>query len=167
MCPWPNCTAFQRNTMRRRRVQARMWCMMREREPSTATPFFTLSSSLAPSMSWWPSPTGFTTMTTRLRSFWTGAGQCSGSRWPPVGCVSSSTCGPSSPPSSAQSALWPSCNITCGLDVAGRKLTLWAERLPQTSLTLKHNPTLPSVFEMEDYLLPFILYASVYFVLQC
>lgn len=107
------------------------------------------------------------TMTTRLRSFWTGAGQCSGSRWPPVGCVSSSTCGPSSPPSSAQSALWPSCNITCGLDVAGRKLTLWAERLPQTSLTLKHNPTLPSVFEMEDYLLPFILYASVYFVLQC
>lgn len=107
------------------------------------------------------------TTTTRLRSFWTGAGQCSGSRWPPVGCVSSSTCGPSSPPSSAQSALWPSYNITCGLDVAGWKLTLWAERLPQTSHTLKHNPTLPSVFEMEDYLLPFILYASVYFVLQC
>uniref|UniRef100_A0A3Q1FSW3 Serine incorporator 5 n=1 Tax=Acanthochromis polyacanthus TaxID=80966 RepID=A0A3Q1FSW3_9TELE len=33
------------------------------------------------------------------------------------------------------------------------------------SFTLKHNPTLPSAFQMEDYLLPFVLYASLYLTL--
>lgn len=31
--------------------------------------------------------------------------------------------------------------------------------------TLKHTPTLPSQVDMEDYLLPFVLYASFYFSL--
>lgn len=123
--------------MRRRQpAQARAWCMTSGREPSTATPTFTRSSSWDPFMSWWPLQTGFSkwllilsnwpsqnvcydtldfysslcvsfeVMTTiLLRSCWRGAGQCSGSKWVPVGSVSFSTCGPSSLPWSARSAL--------------------------------------------------------------
>jgi len=47
------------------------------------------------------------TMAIRSRSCWTGAGRCSGSRWPPAGSASPSTCGPSWLPWSAPSALRP------------------------------------------------------------
>ena len=50
--------------------------------------------------------------TIRLRSCWTAAGRCSGSRWPPVGSVSSSTCGPSLLRWSAQSVLRRRTQIT-------------------------------------------------------
>lgn len=97
----------QMTTMRRRLVQARMWYMMSEREPYIAIPTSTLSFSWARSTSWWLPPTGSTTITTRSRSCWTGAGRCSGSKWPRAGFVSSSICGPSWPPWSAQNALRP------------------------------------------------------------
>lgn len=115
-------------------------------------------------------------MTIRLRSCWRGAGLCSGSRWPLAGSVSSSTSGLWLLPWSARSVLRPEMLMTPlgsgssdSWDVGRHKLARWAKGPPQPPFTLKHNSTLPSALGMEDYLLPFVLYASVcfYVVWQC
>lgn len=106
------------------------------------------------------------TTITRLRSCWTEAGPCSGSRWPPVGSVSSSTCGPSSLPWSAPSALKP----RTATSVAGilwktfsRRCDAEPRNLHRRPFTVKHNPVLlPSALKMEHYLLPFALYLGVF-----
>lgn len=84
----------------------------------------------------------------RLKNCWTGAGQCSGSRWPPAGSVSSSTCGPSSLPWCAQSASRPRPHITKlesgfsdSWDVARQKLSRWAKGPPQAPFFLPWNTT--------------------------
>lgn len=76
-------------------------------------------------------------MIIRLRSCWTGAGQCSGSKWLPVGSVSFSTCGPSSLPWCVRSVLKLKMHISTlrsGYNdswyVAWPKLSYWAKGPP-------------------------------------
>lgn len=96
-----------------------------------------------PSGTWIKYLTGLTffsaaaTTITRLRSCWTEAGQCSGSRWPPVGCVSSSTCGPSSLPWSARSASKPKGSRT---SVAGILLNTVRQRWDAEPRNLCRSP---------------------------
>lgn len=101
----------------------------------------------------------------RLKNCWTEAGQCSGSRWPPPGSVSSSTCGPLLHLWSAQSALKPRMLYRYILLRCGQQK--YYKESSHCPFTLKHNPRLHSVMKMEDYLLPFVLYASVSFFSQC
>lgn len=116
----------------------------------------------------------FTVMITiRLRNCWTGAGQCSGSRWPPAGSVSSSTCGPSSLPWCAQSASRPRPHITkleSGFSdswhVARQKLSHWAKGPPQAPFYLETQPiTTLSIRNWRIIYCLFCLYASVSFTL--
>lgn len=76
-------------------------------------------------------------ITIRLRNCWMAAGQCSGSRWPPAGSVSSSTCGPSSLLWSARNALKPRTHITMLVRLLWFLQRGWAEALMLSQGTTK------------------------------
>ncbi len=111
-------------------------------------------------------------MTIRLRNCWTEAGQCSGSRWPPAGSVSSSTCGPLLLPWSARSALRPRTHITT-LESSTLILGLWpsggshAEPQDYHSPPLSSNTTLHYPQRLKWRIICCLLFYMLVFLLLC